>query len=49
MFRNENKFRDNVCVMYKSVDDLIQKNKSLIGRTRISNYSNLQKRYFSKC
>ncbi len=48
MFRNENRFKDNMCVMYKSVDDLIQKNKSLIGRTKVSNYSNsnLQKKIF---
>ncbi len=48
MFRNENRFRDNVCVMYKSVDDLIQKNKSLIGRTRISNLDS-RKRDFTRC
>ncbi|MFA5746222.1 MAG: hypothetical protein WCX82_00180 [archaeon] len=48
MFRNENKFRDNVCVMYKSVDDLILKNKGLIGTTRIPNYDP-RRRYFTKC
>jgi hypothetical protein len=48
MFRGENKFKDNVCVMYKSVDDLIQKNKGLIGRTRISNLDP-RRRYFTRC
>jgi len=36
MFRNGNRFKDNLSVMYKSVDDLILANKSLIGKTKFS-------------
>ncbi|HRS42943.1 MAG TPA: hypothetical protein P5530_03690 [Candidatus Diapherotrites archaeon] len=48
MFRNRNRYKDNICVMYKSVDDLIQRNRSLIGRTKISNYADTKRRYFTR-
>ena len=49
MFRRTNKFRENVCVMYKSVDDLILKNKGLVGRTRLTNSYGIPKNYFTRC
>lgn len=49
MFKRTNKFRDNVSVMYKSVDDLILKNKGLVGRTRLTNSYRIPKSYFTRC